>query len=141
MLTRIRFRLFIFFLLLSTFFILAFQVGEFGTIEGFLIWITVGGGSVILAGAVVSLLLENWKVWHTWPRWVKVIVPIILAGVIGTFAQTLLALEAPALIPPAYASLILVMLNWLSGQWQYMRVKDGAYARSAKLDATRPRIG
>ena len=132
MLTRIRFLLLTFFLLLSTFFILAFQVGEFGTVEEYLIWIAVGGGSVVLAGAVVCLLLENWKVWHNFPRWVKVIIPVILAGVIGTFAQTLLALEAPALIPPAYASLILVMLNWLSGQWQYMKVKDGAYAKTAK---------
>jgi hypothetical protein len=132
MLTKIRFRLFIFFLLLCTFFILAFQAAGFGSIEELLIWIAAGGGSVFLAGAVISLLLENWKAWHNFPRWVKVIIPVILAGVIGTFAQTLLALEAPALIPPAYASLILVMLNWLSGQWQYMKVKDGAYARSAQ---------
>lgn len=133
MLTKIRFRLFVFFLLLSTIFILAFQVGEFSTIEEVLIWIAVGGGSVVLAGAVVSLLLENWKAWHNFPRLLKVAIPVILAGVIGTFAQTLLAIEAPALIPPAYSSLILVMLNWLSGQWQYMRVKDGAYAKSANL--------
>ena len=118
-------------MLLSTFFILAFQVGGFGSIEEFLIWIAVGGGSVFLAGAAVSLLLENWKAWHNFPRWVKVIVPVILAGIIGTLAQSLLALEVPALIPPAYGSLILVMLNWLSGQWQYMKVKDGAYAKTA----------
>ncbi len=132
MLTKIRFRLFVFLMLLFTFFILAFQTAGFGSIEELLIWIAAGGGSVFLAGAVISLLLENWKAWHNFPRWVKVTIPVILAGVIGTFAQSLLALEAPALIPPAYASLILVMLNWLSGQWQYMKVKDGAYAKTAQ---------
>lgn len=129
----IRFRIFILLMILSSLFLVAFQAGDFGSIEDLLVWIAVGGGSMVLAGAVVALLFENWKAWHTFPRPVKLAVPIILAGVFGIGAQLLLALEVPALIPPAYSSVLLIMLNWIAGQWQYMKVKDGVYANSAKF--------
>lgn len=133
MLSKIRLRILVLALVLTSLFLVAFQTGDFGSIEDFLIWIAVGGGSMVLAGAVVALLLENWKAWHTFPRWVKLIVPIVLAGVFGIGAQLLLALEVPALIPATYSSIVLIMLNWIAGQWQYMKVKDGVYANSARF--------
>ena len=53
---------------------------EFPTLEAVLVWIATGGGAMALAGYVVSYLLENWPAWHNFPRFVKTVVPIIIAG-------------------------------------------------------------
>jgi hypothetical protein len=117
-------RLFIFAMVLLSLTLVAFQVEEFTSVEQFLVWVATGGGSMVLAGAVIALLLENWPAWHNFPKWVKIITPIVLAGIFGTLASAALALELPAMIPPVLATLILVMLNWLGSQWQYMRAKN-----------------
>lgn len=98
----------------------------FENLADVLVWLAVGGGSVAIAGAVMALLLENLGFWQGLPTWVKTIVPIIIAGFIGVGAQALIALDITAFVPPWMGSLLLVLINWLVGQWQYISLKSEA---------------
>jgi hypothetical protein len=107
-------------------------VEDFVSLEALLIWIISGGGAMVLVGYVMAFLLENWPAWHNFPRWVKVLVPIALAAVFGFGANGVLALELLDYIPVPIQTLILMLINWLFGQFAYRGIKDGAYAASAR---------
>lgn len=107
-------------------------MGEYESLTELLVWIVSGGGAMILAGYVVAYFLENLKFWHGLPREIKIVVPIILAALLGSFAESLLALELLTQIPPTIKSLILVLINWFAGQRAYKGIKDGIYAASAR---------
>jgi len=106
--------------------------GEFGSLNALLTWIISGGGAMILVGYVMAYILENVPQWHGLPRVIKVLVPVALAGIFGFAAQSILALELLPYIPAEIQTLILILINWLFGQFAYKGIKDGAYAESAK---------
>ncbi|KKL17091.1 hypothetical protein LCGC14_2489060 [marine sediment metagenome] len=106
--------------------------GNFDTIGDILIWIFAGGGGMWITGKVIALLLENWAWWHTLSPGIKRIFVIIIAGVIAIAAETAYVSGLLDLIPPAVSILLLALINWFFGQKQYMEVKEGAYAASAK---------
>ncbi len=118
---------------LSVWFLMAFfQPEQFSSLEELLIWIVANGGAVILAGYVMAYFLENIAGWHTLPRWLKTIIPIAIAGLIGFFAESVLALELLAYVPPIVKSVVLMLINWLWGQRAYAGIKEGPYAASAR---------
>lgn len=104
---------------------------EFANLSDVLTWVVVSGGAMILAGAVMSLLLENWSGWHDFPVWVKTIVPIILAGIFSVIASVGLALDVAVFIPEPYATLLLMFINWLTSQIVYTKAKNAGYAAHA----------
>jgi hypothetical protein len=89
---------------------------EFGNLLEVLLWIVGGGGAMAIAGYVWSLLLENIPQWHELPRWLKTIIPIVIAGVLGMLANVVIALDATAFIPPPYDAILLMLVNWLFSQ-------------------------
>lgn len=105
---------------------------DFVSLEALLVWIISGGGAMMLVGYVKAYLLENWAAWHNFPRWIKVLVPIALASVFGFGAEAIIGLELLAYIPASIQALILILINWLFGQFAYKGIKDGAYAESAR---------
>lgn len=108
---------------------------EFDTLEGVLVWIIAGGGAMVLVGYVEAYLLENWAGWHNFPRWVKTLFPIVLGGLFGVIAQSLLAFDVLANVSPAVGMIVLWLINWISTQKAYRGIKDGEYAAAARLAA------
>ncbi len=118
-------------------FIAAFTLlqGDFDSLEAVLIWIISGGGAMMLVGYVEAFLLENWAGWHTFPRWVKTLFPIVMAALFGIIAQSLLAFDAIDGISPAVGAIILTGINWLFSQKGYISAKKADYAGAARLAA------
>lgn len=112
--------------------IAAAQMEDFGSLEEVVVWIISGGGSMVLAGYVIAYLLENVPAWHDLPRWIKVLVPIALAGLFGFVAQSVLALELMTGVPPIVKSVLLMAINWLFSQRAYAGIKEGSYGESAR---------
>jgi fructose-specific phosphotransferase system IIC component len=106
--------------------------GGYSSLLEFFQWIFQGGGAMILAGFVVAYLLENLGWWHDLPHWVKLVVPIILAGVFGVLAESLVVVGLLDQIPPVVQSIVLMLINWLFSQLAYKGIKEGAYAESAR---------
>lgn len=109
----------------------AAQPEEFGGLEELLTWVVAGGGAMVLAGYVIAYFLENLTFWHNLPRVVKILFPIVLAGVFGVVAQSVLALELLPGIPAVFQAVLLMLINWLFSQRAYAGIKSGAYAISA----------
>lgn len=110
-------------------------MGEFESLEAVLVWITVGGGAMVIVGYVEAYLLENWAGWHGLSRWIKTLFPIVMAGALGIIAQSLLAFDLAGSVPPAVGTILLFAINWLSSQKAYKGIKEGAYGSAARLSA------
>jgi fructose-specific phosphotransferase system IIC component len=104
-------------------FMLAFQPDSFGTLEELLVWVVAGGGAMVLAGYFVAYFLENLAFWHTLPVWIKTVVPLVIAGVLGVVGSSLLSLDLLKIIPPGIQALILMLVNWVFSQRAYMGTK------------------
>lgn len=130
----IRRRLLIWSLVWASLFLIAFKpaLQDFDSLEGVLTWIALGGGASAIAGAVMAYLLENWPDWHNLPRWVKVLFPIAMSGILGMVAQTALAFDALAGVSPAVQAILLWLVNWFASQRTYRGIKEGGYAASAR---------
>lgn len=127
-------RLILILIMIGAFLVIAAQgdIPEFGTLEEFFVWVGTGAGSMVLAGLVMAYLLENITWWHDLPRWVKLIAPIILAGVFGVVAQSVITLELLTFIPPMAQVILLMLIAWLFSQLGYRSIKEGDYAASAR---------
>lgn len=108
------------------------EIPEFSTLEQFLVWVGTGGGSMILAGLVVAYFLENLAWWHNLPRWVKLITPIVLMGIFGVIAQSVITLDLLTFIPAPVQMILLMLIGWLFSQLGYRSIKGGNYAASAR---------
>jgi hypothetical protein len=109
--------------------------GDFESLEAVLIWIIAGGGSMWLVGYVEAYLLENWAGWHGLPRWTKTLFPILMAAIFGVIAQSLLAFDVIASLPPAIGMLLLAAANWIFSQKAYISAKKEGYANAARTAA------
>jgi len=107
----------------------------FADLPAFLMWVSVGGGAMVLSGYVMSYVLENWPTWHTLPLWLKTLAPILLSALFAVAAQSLLALDIPAAIPPIVSAVLLTMVNWLASQRAYVGIKDTTYSSRAHAKA------
>ncbi len=120
-------------------FITAFRLLQgdwaFESLEAMIIWIIAGGGSMWLVGNVEAYLLENWAGWHSLPRWTKTLFPILLAAIFGIIAQSLLAFDVIASLPPAIGMALLAAINWLFSQKGYISAKKEGYAAAARIAA------
>jgi hypothetical protein len=116
---------------------MAFQVGDFGSLEEVLLWIIQGGGAAALVALFMAFILEVFPAWHNLPYWLKVSVPIVLAALVGAFAETILDLDLLAWIPDYVRAILLMIINWLVGQMGYLRAKRAGYATQAQLRAAR----
>jgi len=105
---------------------------DFTSLESLLVWVIAGGGSMILAGKCETYLLENWGKWHTMPYPVKVLFPIVMSGVLAVLAQSVLTLNLIESIPNGIEVVLLAALKWLSGQREYLSLKDTSYAHTAR---------
>lgn len=110
-------------------FLVAFQPDSFGTLEELLVWVVAGGGAMILAGYFVAYFLENLAFWHGLPVWIKTVVPLALAGVIGFVGSSLLSLDVLKIIPANVQGLVLMLVNWVFSQRAYMSTKGKAYGK------------
>lgn len=131
---HLKFRLILLTMILASPLLLAFMLLQesFGTLEAVLVWIATGGGATILGGYVMAYLLENWPAWHTLPRWVKVLFPLAVSGLLGFLAQGAIALDALAQIPEGIKITVLALVNWIFSQIAYGRLKDSSYGKSAR---------
>jgi len=120
----------------SSLWLLAFQFlqEQFDSLEAVLTWIVLGGGASALTGAVMAYLLENWASWHTLPRWVKVLFPILMSGILGVAAQAALSFDFLAGVPAGVQMILLWLVNWMASQRAYKGIKEGAYGASARED-------
>lgn len=126
-------RMTLFLIAASALLVIAAQgVPEFGTLEEFLVWVGVGGGSMVLAGLVVAYFLENMKWWHPLPRWIKILTPIVLSGVFAIVANSMMALDLLTFIPPIFQTILLMLIGWLFSQIGYRSIKEGSYGESAR---------
>ena len=107
----------------------------FDTLQALLVWVIAGGGAIILANAVITLLFENWVWWHTAPDWFKKAVPIIFAGAFGIAAQLALSFDLGGLIPEPFATILLIFLGYLIQQITLAKADSAGYASSAKARA------
>ncbi|HLE03494.1 MAG TPA: hypothetical protein VI729_02625 [Anaerolineales bacterium] len=110
-------------------FLMAFQPDSFGTLEELLVWVVTGGGAMILAGYFVAYFLENLAFWHTLPIWVKTVVPLAIAAVLGFVGSSLLSLDVLKIIPPNVQALVLMLVNWVFSQRAYMGTKGRQYGK------------
>jgi hypothetical protein len=108
--------------------------GDFGSLEAVVIWVVTGGGAMWITGKVEAYLLENWPSWHTFPRWVKVLFPVVMAGVLGIAGQSILTLELIAYIPDGIEVTLLAIINWYFSQKGYQEISDTPYGDSARND-------
>jgi len=105
---------------------------DFGTLVEVLTWLTTRGGAMVLAGYVVAYFFENMSWWHGLPRWVKIVVPILLAGIFSIAATSILALGLVNEVPPQYQALLLALINWLFGQIAYRGLREDSYGKTDK---------
>ena len=107
----------------------------FLSINDILIWIVLGGGAAIIFGLLSARFLENLVFWHNLPKWVKKIVPVIGAGLIGILAQSLIAVDIGQYIPEWVAAMIIAAVNLYYNQKEYGLIKDTSYAEGARIEA------
>ena len=107
----------------------------FLSMNDILVWIVLGGGAAIIFGLLSARFLENLVFWHNLPKWVKRIVPVIGAGLIGILAQSLIAVNIGQYIPEWVAAMIIAAVNLYYNQKEYGAIKDTGYAESARVEA------
>ncbi|CAK0759981.1 membrane hypothetical protein [Gammaproteobacteria bacterium] len=103
-----------------------------------LTWL-VGPGSAIVAGYMLSLLVENWKGWHKLPRWVKFLAPLVASPLLSLLAA--LALNYTDLlkqVAPWYQIAVSSLLTYVATQRAYMTAQKSGY--NYKLKPTPPDI-
>ena len=97
-----------------------------------LAWLAGAGGPYVV-GRVVALLAENWPKWHTLPRAVKVIAPMVVSILVAALATYLL--QQPTLVSDVSQWFTLAMtaaLGYLGTQDGYMAARSADYARAAR---------
>ena len=117
----------IFTLLWVMLFLVAFQPDSFGSLDELLVWVVAGGGAMALAGYFVAYFLENLAFWHSLPTWLKTVVPLAIAGVLGFVGNAVLSLNLLPAIPANVQALALMLINWVFSQRAYMGTKGKAY--------------
>lgn len=103
---------------------------QFQTLVEVVTWIAAGGGAMVVAGYVVAYFLANLPFFQNLPRWVKLITPIVLAGLLAVGAQSVLTLGLLDMVPPQVQALLLLLIGWLASQKAYRGIKsDPEYAK------------
>jgi len=100
-----------------------------------LVWFAIGGGAMWLFGIVEARLLENWTFWHTMKSWIKKLVPIAFAALVGFLAQALISVDIVQYIPESMSVVILAAINWYFSQHEYQAIKNTSYAEATRLAA------
>ena len=92
-----------------------------------LMWLATAGAPFLVLW-VMSLLAENWPKWHTLPRLVKFLTPLILAPLVAVGA-TLLASKTQliAQIGPWYTIVVGSILAYIGSQKALMSAKRNDY--------------
>lgn len=131
---RLLFRFVVFPILIgsSLFLIAAVFLQEFTSLDEVIAWLATTAGTTWVIGSVMAYLLENWTGWHTLPRWVKILFPIVLSGIFGVIVQSAIAFNALAYIPDWLKMVLLTGANWLFSQRAYKGIKDSSYGSSAR---------
>jgi len=120
------------FVLMSGFAFLAEDGLQFADLSSVLVWFAVGGGAMWLFGIVEARLLENIVFWHKLKPWIKKLVPIAFAGLVGFLAQSLIAVDITQYLPEGVAAILLAAINWYFSQREYGLIKESAYGSSAR---------
>ena len=93
-----------------------------------LLWIVASGGAVYLANYAFSWLAENFVFWQKFPRWLKILLPIVTSVLLAFGAQQLLEYpDLVGLIQPYWEMFILVLIAWLGSQKGYISAKKANY--------------
>ena len=88
----------------------------------------VKGGAPVAVLYALSLLAENWAGWHTLPKWIKFIVPMIVSALLAVGAQILTGYaDIVATIAPWWSVVAVAVMSYISSQKAYMSTKAAGY--------------
>lgn len=106
---------------------------DFTNLKVALEWLA-GVGGPFVVGVMMSWLIENWKGWHTLPRWVKVVAPM-LASVVIAVAATLIGQQEQFIseTSPYFRLVMQAILTYVGTQKGYIEAKKADYGRTARL--------
>ena len=90
-------------------------------------WLIAGGAPIAIMYAI-SLLAENWSGWHTLPKSVKFLVPMILSAGLAIGAQVLTGYaDVVAEIAPWWKIVLVAVMSYIGSQKAYMSTKASGY--------------
>ncbi len=99
-------------------------------------WLAGVGGPYVI-GQVLSYLAENWPKWHTFPRWVKFLAPMLTSVLISLLATWLLTRADILVAMSPYFALVvgavIAFVTYWGTQNGYMATKRAAYGYGPKL--------
>ena len=91
-------------------------------------WLVAGGAPIVVMYAI-SLLAENWEKWHTLPKLVKFLVPMILSALLAVGAQVLTGYADVIVeqIAPWWKVVVVAIMAYIGSQKAYMSTKLSGY--------------
>jgi hypothetical protein len=110
---------------------------EFTNLAAVLLWIATAGGAPYLAGKAWAFLLENWTWFHSWNKFFKFMVPMVLSILFAFAASAALQYGGGVLeqVQPWYAVLAAAVIGWLGSQKGYVEAKAAEYGADPALSA------
>lgn len=106
---------------------------DFTNLSEVLLWLT-GVGSPYIIGRVIAFLAENWKQWHSLPRTVKFIAPLLVSVALSVGATLFMGNTVIVeTLSPQFAMVMTAVLTYLGTQEGYMAARKSDYGSSAKL--------
>lgn len=105
---------------------------DYTSLQEVLEWLAGIGGPYIV-GAVLALLVENWKQWHTLPHWVKFLAPLAASILVSIGAVLLMRqTEFVSQASPWFRLIAQAVITYLGSQQAYMQAKSKCYASFAQ---------
>lgn len=99
-------------------------------LESLLLWLVLGGGSVVVVNKLFSYLVANWTFFANLPSNVKFLIALVAAPVIAVLAQVLLGYtELLAQIQPWFQIAMLSILGYVASQSNYIGIKRADYGK------------
>lgn len=99
------------------------------TFQELLLWLAGAGGPAVIA-ALLSLVAENWKQWHDFPKWVKFLAPLLLSVLLAFMANWMLQYTAViATVDPYYQIGLAAAFAWINSQKTYADYRAKGYAK------------
>jgi hypothetical protein len=92
----------------------------------------IGGGAPVVVMYMLSLLAENWTGWHTLPKGLKFILPMLLSALIAVGAQVLIGYaDIVSAVAPWYTIVAVAITSYIGSQKAYMSTKASGYGANA----------
>lgn len=101
---------------------------DYTNLTEILSWIVAGPGAIWLVQYALALLVENWAGWGKLPKFVKTLLPILAAVLLGIGGKLLLTVpDALAAVQPWFLLVATIVAGWIGSQQGYIKAKTSGY--------------